>query len=401
MTMISVSVSACASDWPRFRGPNADGIVTEEGLSTDWPAEGLKKRWSANLGAGGGGTHGGAVVANGKVIVPGRTGPKDVLYCFEAATGREIWRHEFVAPGKLSWGSGTRATPTVAGGSVYFLNAFGMLKSLDMAKGEESWKRDLVKEFNGTRPNFGITASPCVVDEVLVCIPGGKNASVVGLDSRTGKVLWKTGHDRAAYAAPIAVRIQKVSQVLAFTKSGVLALDPKSGKEFWRFQHKDRQEKSIATPIVAGGKVYLTNQSSGFVALKPIRAGENWTVEKLWANPKARVHFSQPILGKGCIYFHNGGGSICCIELDGGKVTWTAPDMGRRHAMPVLLKGNHLLALLENGEVVLLQVSSKSYKEKARFKAVGENAFAQPAVADGRLYVRDYSTLACFDLKAK
>jgi len=118
LVVAAVTALACADDWPQFRGPLGDGVAREAGLNLAWPAEGPRKLWSAPLGDGGGGTHAGVAVAQGKVFAPGRTGQLDALYCLDAASGRELWKHEFEAPGRREWGSGPRATPTVSDGRV-------------------------------------------------------------------------------------------------------------------------------------------------------------------------------------------------------------------------------------------------------------------------------------------
>jgi outer membrane protein assembly factor BamB len=65
----------------------------------------------------------------------------------------------------------------------------------------------------------------------------------------------------------------------------------------------------------------------------------------------------------------------------------------------------------ENGEVALAEATPEAYREKGRFtppaqparKKQGpfpEKAWAYPAIANGRLYIRDVGTLWAYDIKA-
>ena len=394
-----LSASAFASDWPAYRGPHGDGIVTEAGLLLEWPKDGLKKVWSAPLGDGGGGVHAGAAVAGGKVIVPGKTGEKDVIYCFDSQQGNELWKFEYAATGQANWGTGPRATPSIAAGLVYTLSRYGQLFCLDAEKGTKIWERNLMQDFKGTAPGYGISAAPLVAEGRLICQPGGPEASLVALELKTGKVLWKSGSEKSAYAAPQLVTLAGVKQILAYPESGLVALDPASGKELWRYDHRTNASKNIPAPLVLNDRVVITSLL-GFVSLKIAKAGETWKATKEWGQPRETMHFSSPVLGAGVAYFfHNSKpGQLKCMDLKDGSIKWSLPNMGNQQAQLLRLDPKHLLVQSDGGQVVLVEDLGGQGKEKARFQAVGATAFAMPAVADGRLFVRDYKTLVCYEL---
>ena len=387
-----------ASDWPCYRGPSADAIVTDPELLTDWPQDGLKVLWTVSFHDEQQNTHAGPAIVAGKVYVPCKSGEKDVVVCFDAQTGRELWKYSYDAPVHDEvYGTGIRACPTVYKQVVYTLGCYGQLICLDKDSGQLVWRRNLIEDFKGRVPSFGASAAPTIIDDMLICEPGGMDASVVALDPLSGKEIWRSGSDEASYAAPEVATICGVRQLLTFLSPGLVAFDLKTGKPLWRYEFLDERRKNIPAPIVVGDTVYVCNNTLGFAAIKVEHLQDNWTVSKVWSARREKMHYSSPVLGNGCIYYHNSKREIKALSLVNGDVGWTASNMGTQFGMLIRLNDAHLLGALDDGEIVLLEVSPSSFKEKARFKPL-EKAFLQPAVADGKLFVRDHEKLICFNL---
>ena len=57
--------------------------------------------------------------------------------------------------------------------------------------------------------------------------------------------------------------------------------------------------------------------------------------------------------------------------------------------------GKRLLLLMESGEARILEADPAKAVEVARFQASGSGARALPALAGGRLFLRDRSHLVC------
>lgn len=396
-----LAANSFAADWPCYRGPAQDGVIGETGLLLTWPAEGLQKLWSVPID--GKGTHSGPAVANGKVFVAGRLGTKDIIRCVDASTGAALWKYEYEAPGNVSYGPGPRATPTVSGGFIYTLGAFGHLLCLKADSGEKVWERNIVADFKGAVPNFGVSAAPLIEGEMLICEPGGPEAGIVALEKATGKEVWKSGKDKASYAAPQIVTLAGVRQVLCFPVSGLLALKPEDGKELWRLPYEDG--KNIAAPIIKGDLLYISDNNNGFAAFKIVSDGGKWRTERQWGNPKDKAHTSSPVAGSASIYFYEcmeHEGQIKSLDLKDGHLQWSVSCKGDDMNGNLLLADEqHLIAGLSNGEILLLEVSAQACKEAARFKAADPGSFAPLAVSDSRLYVRDLKALSCYNLKAK
>jgi len=407
VVMAGLAAGVSGADWPCYRGPAQNGLVADQGLNFDWPATGPTLLWSKPIGVGGGGnlTHGGPIVADGKVFVPARVVPKDVLFCFDAETGNQLWKSEYDAPGGMGYGSGARATPTYADGRVYLLDAFGNLVCFDAKDGAKVWDCQLVKALNGAVPKFGVASAPLVCGDVVICEPGAADGSVVALDRKTGAVAWKSGAGAAGYAASEACEIQGTKFVLCYTAAGLLALNPADGKELWKIKYDCG--KNIASPVIVGDTVYLSNFDWGLSAWKIAKNAENWTATKLWINGNDKDHTSSFVVSPAAIYLFQldleNESKLKAVDPKDGHLLWEA-DAGCKGEVncSLLLAGErHLLVNYSDGTVALFDVTAQKSELKCRFKATEPMSFSPAALVNGRYYTRGGQTLGCFDLKAK
>ena len=408
LAALCIALQLRASDWPCYRGEHGDGIVTGE-FASAWPPEGPRKLWSVPLRDDGAGTHAGASIVAGRVYVPGKSKDgdveSDVVYCFDANTGSEIWHYAYAAPERHDdvYGTGIRIQPSVDEQRVYTIGCYGQLVCLDRASGKLLWRRDLLEEFNGKPPSFGMSAAPLLAGDLLICETGGGKAVLAALDKKSGKTVWESGDDGASYATPQTALIGGVEQVIVFLASGLNGYDLKSGRELWRYPYPDERRKNVPAPIIDKNRIYLANNSLGFNAIDIAQENGSWSARKIWSSRGAKMHFSCPVIGApedACLYFHDGKREVKCLALANGAIQWGAPNMGREEAVLLRLGAHHLLAAPDNGEIVLLRVSAKNFEETGRFRAFDakEKLYVQPSVADGRMYVRDHAALACYDL---
>ena len=394
---IAVLMCCDASESPAHQ-ENADAADVKKNLLPSWPDEGPRKVWSIPIQDDKQSTHAGPCISKGKVYLPGRTGQNDVIYCIDKETGHELWKYVYAAPAKDEvYGTGIRATPTVFDGCLYTLGCFGQLLCLNAETGSVVWQCNLLADFNGRAPVFGMAAAPLVFKDMLICEPGGPGTSVVALDPKNGKEIWRSGNDEASYAAPQKVLLANTPQILAYMATGLVAFDLKSGAELWRYDYLEERRKNIPAPVVADDIVYVTNNTLGFTALKVAYENNKWTTHRLWSSRKEKQHYGSPLLGEGCLYYHNSKREIKCLDLKDGKVRWTVDNVGAQYAGLIRIDEKHLLAAADDGHIMLFEGTPQAGTEAARFQPL-ESSFPQPAIADGRLYVRDHKNLMCFEL---
>src|SRR5204862_2152643 len=85
---------ATGFDWPRWRGPDLNGISKETGWSTNWPAEGPRQLWKASVGTG----FSSVAIADGRLFTLGNRDATDTVYAFDAQTGKEVWKYSYPCP---------------------------------------------------------------------------------------------------------------------------------------------------------------------------------------------------------------------------------------------------------------------------------------------------------------
>ncbi|MCH8829816.1 MAG: PQQ-binding-like beta-propeller repeat protein, partial [Planctomycetes bacterium] len=126
-------------DWPHWRGPNRNGISSETGLIHEFPANGPKILWREKLSSG----FSGLSVSGGRVFTLFGEGGREKVVCFDANTGREIWKIDSDADFVQGRSYGPRSTPCVDGNRLFAVGASGRILCLDTATGKTIWSFNL------------------------------------------------------------------------------------------------------------------------------------------------------------------------------------------------------------------------------------------------------------------
>jgi len=180
--------TASADDWPQWRGPNHNGISAETRWRDRWDPNGPPILWKAKVGTG----FSSFAAASGRVYTMGHLENQDAVFCFDAATGKEIWRHSYFADlGDKYFDGGTTGTPTVDGGRVFTFSRWGDLFCLDAASGKVIWSRNIQKDAHARVPTWGFSGSP-IVHENLLMLNAGEAG--MALNKGTGQTIWQSAN---------------------------------------------------------------------------------------------------------------------------------------------------------------------------------------------------------------
>jgi outer membrane protein assembly factor BamB len=148
--------TAIAADWPRWRGPDLNGISRETGWSSQWPASGPKQLWKASVGTG----FSSMTVRQGRVYTLGNADNTDTVFCIDVRTGEVVWKHSYPASlDPINYEGGPSATPTVDGDRVYTFSKHGLLFCLDVAKGKVIWSNNVMESLKAEKPIWGFASS--------------------------------------------------------------------------------------------------------------------------------------------------------------------------------------------------------------------------------------------------
>lgn len=387
-----------SSDWPQLLGPQRNGAAPAP-ISPN-ALRNPRQLWKKTIGAG----FSSPVVAGGKLILFHRVANKEIVDCLNATTGDRLWSFDYPTAYRDDFGfdEGPRGTPTISGTAVYTFGAEGVLHAIELATGKKLWRVDTHQKFGVRKGFFGAAASPLVEGNAVIVNVGGQNgAGLVAFEKASGNVLWTATNDDAGYSSPVAANIGGSRTVLCFTRAGLVAVDPASGKVRFQFPWRSRSNASVnaAVPIVSADTIFLSaSYNTGAVLLNVAgnQAKPVWSSDESLSN-----HYASSVLKDGYVYGFHGrqemGQSLRCIELKTGKVQWSVDGYG---AGTVTLLGDRLLVIRESGEAVVAPAKPEAFKPESKAQLLPATVRSYPAVADGRLFLRNEQTLAAYSIAA-
>jgi len=392
------SAIAGAADWPNWRGPNYDGISTEK----DWDPlkikDGMEPLWKASIGIG----FSTISVSDGRAYTMGNTGVKgedkskhnDVTFCFDAETGKELWRHTY--PQHLDpkyYEGGSLATPTINSGKVYTISKDGKVFCLDAKTGKVIWQKNLLDELGVKRTTWGHSGSPVVIDNMVIYNAGSMG---IALNKDNGSLIWESGKTPGGYATAVPFMTGNQKCIAMFGFEDIIGLVAATGKELWRFPWKTKHDVNAADPIILGDKIFI---SSGYGIGCALIKIENEKVVELWRNKNMRSKMNGPIFWKDYIYGVDEGGELRCLDIKTGEIAWSEKGFGQGS---VTIADDKLIVLGENGNLVIVDATADGYKIISQAKILSPRCWSVPVLVDGRLYIRNSGgDLICLDVSKK
>jgi outer membrane protein assembly factor BamB len=405
MTTAIVLTAACAAplgaaDWPHWLGPNNNGSSAETGLLTNWPKGGPKVVWKKPGGQG----YSAVAVADGRAITLVQRAGKEWCVAFDAAKGDQLWEREIGPEYKNQYGNGPRSTPTIDGKRVYCQSVTGPLVCLEADSGKVVWAKDILKDFNGKNISWGLSASPLVDGGLVYVIPGAAGAGVAAYHKDDGKLAWKAGDDKAAYASPVIATVGGKKQLVVFNAFGLVGYDAAEGKDLWRIPWKTEFDVNITTPLVLGDRMFVASGEHVGSTMFQFKDGKPAVVweSKGKKDQVMTTYWANAVEHEGYLYGISGEFDkrldFNCVDAKTGKLMWSQKDFGKA---AVTLADNHLWVMTKTGDLVLVHCNPKGYLEKARVPGfLGDNRTV-PTIANGRLYVRDLENVVCLDIAGK
>lgn len=403
-SILATGIPADAGEWPQILGPSRSGIAAaDEKLAAAWPDSGPPVLWQRDVGRG----YAGVAIAAGRGVVFHRVADREVVEAFDPATGNTLWTagHPTTFRPQVGGGDGPLCTPLLHSGRVVTFGAQGVLSCHDAASGNLLWRRETHRDFGAPEGYFGAGSSPLVVGDIVIVNVGGsrQSAGIVGFALASGETLWKTSAEPASYSSPVAVDIDGEPHVVMITRYQCLLLEPNTGTIRWQFRFGMRGPTvNAALPVLQtdpADHALLVTAAYGIGAVEGTFTREAFT--KRWDGVDALAsQYCTPITIGPLAYCIDGRddmppATLKCLERTTGRVLWTEERFGYG---TLLAADGRLLAAKTDGELLLMQVSPKGMTILARHRPLRGTLRALPAIADGRLYVRDDDTLVCLNI---
>lgn len=394
-----------ASGWTQYRGSNHDGVSTEP-IRLDWTANAPRTLWKVPLPNG----LSSFSVDKTRLFTMGARNSQGVFteFCIalDASTGRELWASPIGIADYPNLGvgpdDGTRGTPTVDGALVYAFGAYMNLVCFNASTGAEVWKRDLRKEFGSTVISWQNAASPLLVgDLVLVNGNGRNNEHLLAFRKSDGVLVWKTGTDGMTQSTPVRAIIGGVDQAIFFAQSGLVSVAPATGDVLWRYAIRYNSTSVAASPVVVGDTVYASRAyptRAGALVVRVTKDGAAFSTTKVWEKQNQLMnHWATPVFYDGYYYGIYGQGSLNLRAVDAlnGDTKWVVNDFGYGSVTRVRDK---LLVLGDRGDLALIDTNPQVYTELARIRPLVGRCWNNPAISDGRIYIRSSTEAVALDV---
>ena len=396
-------------NWPIFHGPNGDNKSSDTGLMQSWPEGGPKLVWSVDfIGFG----YSGVSIADGLIYTSGNIEENGatvaMVFCLDEKTGKLVWKNSngpaLDDPRRYP---STRATLTINDGLVYDQSALGEVGCFDAKTGKKIWSRNLINDFEVTIPHWAFSESVAVDGDNLICGPGGKKASVVALDKKTGKTVWEAEPTEVlpGFATPYFFTFEDQRVVAIITEKTVICVDPKDGEILCIIPHVNDRETNVTMPIYRDGHLFLTTgygEGSRLWKLTKDANTRKITATEVWYEKAFDNQHGGVILVGDTVYGTTHRGQWASIDFWTGKIGYSERSVG---AGSVHFADGLIYGLSEkNRTAILVKPQPDEYIELGRFQLPNDaegNSWAHPVVSDGRLYLRHAEFLYCYDVKQK
>ncbi len=384
-----------AAEVPQFFGPQRDGTVTGAKLSRDWSTRPPRELWRQPVGEG----WSAFAVVGGLAFTQEQRGDDELVSCYHLFTGQLRWAHSDKARfSQWQSGDGPHATPAVAGGRVYAYGGTGLLTCLDAATGRLIWQRSVLAENRLSNLEWGLSASPLLVDDKVIVSGGNTKGPVLFAYQRdTGTPVWKAGDDQATYASPLLTTVAGKRVILCNHARALAGHDPATGAVLWEHAWGNAKWPKASQPVVVGENRVLVSAGYGMgCQLVEIQAGTDGslTASEVWSSMKLKTQFNSPALRNGHLYGLDDG-RLACLDPATGERLWKEGRFGSGQSLVV---DDLVIVQNENGAVHLAAAVPGGFQEFGQIAALNSKTWNHPVLAGRYLLLRNDREAVCYEL---
>ena len=386
---------ARAEDWNQWRGPRRDGVAADL-VVREWPRE-LERVWVRKVGGG----ISGPVVEGDTVFIHSRRGTREIVSALSLASGELRWSDTYDALFEQrydarSFGHGPFATPVVADGTLFTYGARGILTAYDVRSGKRRWRVDFSRRYSVRDVEYGVTASPLLVDGKCIVQAGGlRSGGVVAVDANTGEPVWSWEGDRPGYASPVSATIDGLEQIITQTQVNVVGLDAKTGTLLWKIPYRAGNNNNIVTPVVIADRVILSGYHMGTEARRIARGRKGWTATRLWHTREVWSFLSTPVAMGRWLYGYSDTkrGRLYTLDSRTGELVWSGRGRMADHAS-LIATPNGILVLADDSTLTVYRHERAALQKVASYIVAEGETWAHPAVSNGYFIVKDTDSVS-------
>ena len=419
-------VAPQAADWPHFGGPTSDCSSPEKGINKEWKTRPPKELWRVALtdAVPGTGAFAGSCVVGGRLFISDHdhNAQQEIVRAIDVETGKDIWQYKYPTTLKPMTGCGfSTCVPLFDSNRVYVYDRASKLTCIDARNGSMIWSRDISMDYCSKKDaNESFTSPVLAGDKVIVTIESlqaeaAKGVTMVALDKNDGAARWTLSLPEVEpynASTPAVGMLKGKLRSLLNDKKGLVCIDPETGSVVWRLPLSGANPVRIVSPIIVGDNVFLSDSAANGSYMVSAEGVLLWRSDVKLPGGGALCALTSPVHVDGYLYgnghTYRGGGygyEIPCFEAATGKEMW-------RHKMfegggMVAVDGAIIALHGDTGEIIMIKADPMAYTELGRLPTPFKShsvpttfqCWCQPAVADGKLFVRNENELVCFDLK--
>lgn len=314
-----------------------------------------------------------------------------------AEDGSERWKYQ-IGPAYLGhYGSqsGPLSTPDLTDDKVFALSAQGSLFALDANTGQKLWDVDLVADHQAIIPFWVFTPSLIMHDNRLIVQTGGANGNAVSaFNPASGDLIWSAISDSVNYQSPCLFKFDGRDHLVFLGNTYLSGLSPETGEVLWQFARGGQTSAGNTSghPIEVGeGRYFVKN---GGMLVRIGVDNETYAVEEVWRTRHIRRTYLYSVVNEGYLFGYNGQ-ILTCVDANNGERVWRSREPG--DGLPLVLHG-HLVIMTKAGKLAIAQASGEGYNESARLDLFDDIVWAPASFANGKLYARSMSEIACVEI---
>ena len=243
--------------------------------------------------------------------------------------------------------------------------------------------------------NWAYSESPLIDGNVLVCTPGGSEATIVALNKQNGDVIWKAavpGGDRAAYSSVTIADVGGTKEYIQFLQKGRRRHRCQTGKFLWRYEKTAQgSPANIPTPVIHDGYLYSATARGGGALIKLNPGSESPT--QVYFSKRLPASIGGSVEVGGYLYGTNSQG-LMCVDFKTGDIKWQDRSIG---ASSILFADGYLYCTAKTARWPSSRRRRTGITKKGEFlppggterSGGGPKAWQYPVIANGHLYIRD------------
>ncbi len=403
LIILFFAANAFSQEVVQFRGPDRDGNFPAKNLLKQWPEDGPKQLLKVDsLGKG----HSSVIYSNEVMYITGMMDTLDYMSAVDMK-GSILWQTSYGTAWRKSYPD-TRSTPTLFDNKLYVVSGVGELVCLDAKSGKIIWYVNVDKDFGGEWSRFGVSESPLIINDLVICSPGGEKTSIVAFNAKTGELAWQSksvGGNRI-YASPTIYKVKKKKYILALTNQNLICLNPKDGSIKWTFENDTASTGFKAgpftnTPIYVGNEIFMSH-GYDYPAMMIEVSKKNDAATLKWTDTIFDNHHHGYVLKDGYIYGtnwkNNRIGNWVCMEWATGKIMYNE----KWGTKGTIIAADDMFYIYEekSGKIGLLQPNPEKFDLKSSFKITEGNGphWSHLSIYDGKLFVRHGEVLMVYDI---